>query len=74
MRFSFTEIIAYLSNEEWIYPGDVLGSGTVGRGCGAEIDRWIKPGDVVEAEVEGIGVLANPIRLHDEVERATFAG
>lgn len=67
MRFSFPEIIAYLSNEEWIYPGDVLGSGTVGRGCGLEIDRWIKPGDLVEAEVDGIGVLANRICSHDDL-------
>src|ERR1700730_10548570 len=61
MRFSFEEIIAYLSDEEEIFPGDVLGSGTVGRGCGLELDRWIKVGDVVEAEVEGIGVLVNRV-------------
>lgn len=61
MHFSFEEIIAYLSNEEEIFPGDVLGSGTVGRGCGMELDRWIQVGDLVEAEVEGIGVLANRV-------------
>ncbi len=68
MRFSFEEIVAYLSNEEEIFPGDILGSGTVGRGCGAEIDRWIKAGDLVEAEVEGIGILANRVcnRSHSE--------
>jgi 2-keto-4-pentenoate hydratase/2-oxohepta-3-ene-1,7-dioic acid hydratase in catechol pathway len=61
MHFSFEEIITYLSNEEEIFPGDVLGSGTVGRGCGLELDRWIQVGDLVEAEVEGIGVLANRV-------------
>jgi 2-keto-4-pentenoate hydratase/2-oxohepta-3-ene-1,7-dioic acid hydratase in catechol pathway len=65
MRFSFEQIIEYLSNEEEIFPGDVLGSGTVGRGCGLEMDRWISPGDLVEAEVEGIGILANQIGNRD---------
>ena len=61
MRFSYPEIVEYLSNEEDIFPGDILGSGTVGRGCGLELDRWIQPGDVVELESEGIGVLSNPV-------------
>jgi 2-keto-4-pentenoate hydratase/2-oxohepta-3-ene-1,7-dioic acid hydratase in catechol pathway len=59
MRFSFAEVISHLSQEQTLHPGDVLGSGTVGRGCGLELDRWIAPGDVVELEVEGIGVLRN---------------
>ncbi|MCL8209089.1 MAG: fumarylacetoacetate hydrolase family protein [Actinomycetia bacterium] len=61
MRFGFPAIVAYLSDEEDIFPGDVLGSGTVGRGCGLELDRWIQPGDRVELEATGIGVLANRI-------------
>jgi 2-keto-4-pentenoate hydratase/2-oxohepta-3-ene-1,7-dioic acid hydratase in catechol pathway len=61
MRFSFAEVIAHLSEEQPLHPGDVLGSGTVGRGCGLELDRWIGPGDVVELEVEGIGVLRNRV-------------
>lgn len=61
MRFSFAEIIAYLSQEQTLMPGDVLGSGTVGRGCGLELNRWIQPGDVVELEVQGIGILRNRI-------------
>lgn len=59
MRFSFAEVISHLSQEQTLHPGDVLGSGTIGRGCGLELDRWIVPGDVVELEVEGIGVLRN---------------
>ena len=54
-------------------PGDVLGSGTIGRGCGLELDRWIKPGDVVELEVEGIGVLAQPCRAPVNLSGATDA-
>ncbi len=61
MRFSFAQIIAYLSDEEDIFPGDVLGSGTVGEGCGLELDRWIQPGDVIEAKTTGIGVLRNRV-------------
>jgi 2-keto-4-pentenoate hydratase/2-oxohepta-3-ene-1,7-dioic acid hydratase in catechol pathway len=61
MRFSFPEVISILSAEQPLQPGDVLGSGTVGRGCGLELDRWIAPGDVVELEVDGIGVLRNPV-------------
>jgi 2-keto-4-pentenoate hydratase/2-oxohepta-3-ene-1,7-dioic acid hydratase in catechol pathway len=47
--------------EETLYPGDFLGSGTVERGSGMELDRWIKPGDTIELEVEGIGILRNRI-------------
>ena len=47
--------------EEELYSGDILGSGTVGGGCGLELDRWLQPGDVVELEVEGIGVLRNRV-------------
>ena len=61
MRFSFPEVISHLSQEQTLHPGDVLGSGTVGRGCGLELDRWIRPGDVVELEVEGIGTLRNRV-------------
>ena len=61
MRFSFAAVISHLSQEQTLQPGDVLGSGTVGRGCGLELDRWIAPGDVVELEVEGIGVLRNTV-------------
>jgi 2-keto-4-pentenoate hydratase/2-oxohepta-3-ene-1,7-dioic acid hydratase in catechol pathway len=66
MRFSFAEVISHLSQEQTLQPGDVLGSGTVGRGCGLELDRWIAPGDVVELEVEGIGVLRNTVGARHE--------
>ena len=46
-----------------LWPGDILGSGTVGTGCILEHGdgRWLQPGDEVELEVEGIGVLRNTI-------------
>jgi len=36
-------------------------AGTVGTGCGLELDRWVKPGDVIELEIEKIGVLRNRV-------------
>jgi 2-keto-4-pentenoate hydratase/2-oxohepta-3-ene-1,7-dioic acid hydratase in catechol pathway len=61
MLYTFPQVIAHLSQEQPLLPGDLLGSGTVGRGCGLELDRWIEPGDVVELEVQGIGVLRNAV-------------
>jgi len=59
MRFSFEEIIAWVSQGQTLRPGDLLGSGTVGGGCGLELDRWITEGATVELEAEGIGTLRN---------------
>ncbi|MFL5625189.1 MAG: fumarylacetoacetate hydrolase family protein, partial [Ktedonobacteraceae bacterium] len=39
----------------------LIGSGTVGFGCGLELGKLLKAGDVVELEVEGIGVLRNRV-------------
>ena len=60
-HWSFPKMIAHVSMDEVLYPGDILGSGTVGGGCGLELDRWLQAGDVVELEVEGIGVLRNRV-------------
>ncbi|MDE0483855.1 MAG: fumarylacetoacetate hydrolase family protein [Candidatus Poribacteria bacterium] len=61
MYYSFAEMISFVSQSETLFIGEFLGSGTVGNGCGWELDRWIQPGDVVELEVENIGVLKNRI-------------
>lgn len=53
------EILAYISKAEGVVAGELIGSGTVGQGSGAELGKLLKPGDVVELEVEGIGVLRN---------------
>ena len=57
IHWSFPQMIAHVSRGEMIYPGDVFGSGTVGGGCGLEMDRYLKPGDMVELEIQPIGVL-----------------
>lgn len=59
--WTFPQMIAHVSMDETIYPGDLFGSGTVGGGCGLELDRWLAPGDVVELEIEGIGLLRNRV-------------
>ena len=44
-------------------PGDVIIMGTPnGVGSGRKPPLWMKPGDVCEIEIEGIGVLRNPIK------------
>ncbi|GAB4455761.1 MAG: hypothetical protein Kow0070_04650 [Anaerolineales bacterium] len=65
MHWSFGEIIARASESVMLYPGDVIGSGTVGTGCLLELTKfqgpWLNHGDVVELEVERIGVLRNTV-------------
>jgi 2-keto-4-pentenoate hydratase/2-oxohepta-3-ene-1,7-dioic acid hydratase in catechol pathway len=66
MAFSFGEMIAYASRGTEVRPGDVLGSGTCGGGCLAEMwGRYgfdnhpaLKPGDTVSVAVEGIGSMS----------------
>lgn len=63
--WSFGEILARISQEVTLYPGEVIGSGTVGTGCLLETTRaqgpWLQPGDVVELEIERIGILRNTV-------------
>ncbi len=63
MHFSWERIVEQAAQNTRLYPGDVLGSGTVGTGCILEHGdgRWLQRGDVVELEVEGIGVLRNVV-------------
>jgi len=56
---TFEDMIAFVSRDETLYPGEFLASGTMGNGCGLEQDRYLADGDVVELEVERIGVLRN---------------
>jgi 2-keto-4-pentenoate hydratase/2-oxohepta-3-ene-1,7-dioic acid hydratase in catechol pathway len=63
--YSFAEMIERASKGVTLYPGEILGSGTVGTGCilelGEDVHRWLEPGDVVELEVDHLGVLNNII-------------
>jgi fumarylacetoacetate (FAA) hydrolase len=59
---SFPKMIAQASRDSDLFPGDLIGSGTIGDGCILELGPentggWLKPGDVIELEIERIGVL-----------------
>jgi fumarylacetoacetate (FAA) hydrolase len=64
--YTFGQMIERASeNGVNLYPGDIIGSGTVGFGSlietNGEAYRFLEPGDVVEFEIEGIGVLKNKV-------------
>lgn len=73
MDWTFAEIIERASYGVALYPGDVIGSGTVGTGCFLELngtgklndpnyaEQWLQPGDVVEMEIDNLGKLSNTI-------------
>ena len=73
MDWTFAEIIERASYGADLYPGDVIGSGTVGTGCFLELngtgklndpnytEQWLQEGDVVEMEIDGLGKLSNTI-------------
>ena len=71
MDWTFAEIIERASYGVDLYPGDVIGSGTVGTGCFLElngtgklnspefVEQWLQPNDIVEMEIDGLGTLSN---------------
>jgi len=55
-------LIAYLSEAMTLLPGTVILTGTPsGVGFARKPPVFLKPGDTVEIEIEGIGVLRNPV-------------
>ncbi len=79
MDWTFAELIERASYGVDLYPGDIIGSGTVGTGCFLELngtgklnnpdyqEQWLQQGDVVEMEIDGLGVLENTI-VEEETE------
>jgi len=77
MDWTFAELIERASYGVNLYPGDVIGSGTVGTGCFLElngtgklndpnyVEQWLQEGDVVELEVDGLGILSNTMVRED---------
>ena len=73
MDWTFAEIIERASYGVDLYPGEIIGSGTVGTGCFLELngtgklndpnyqERWLKEGDIVELEIDELGILSNTI-------------
>jgi fumarylacetoacetate (FAA) hydrolase len=84
MDWTFAEIIERCSYGVTLYPGDVIGSGTVGTGCFLELngtgklnnpeyeEQWLQDGDVVEMEIDGLGKLSNTI-VKDEDDFSILA-
>ncbi|MDQ2913745.1 MAG: fumarylacetoacetate hydrolase family protein [Chloroflexota bacterium] len=61
--FAIPEIIASASSGRTLYPGDVILTGTPGGvGFTRKPPEFLRPGDTVEAEIEKIGRLRNPVR------------
>ena len=62
MIFSVADLISYLSQGMTLLPGTVLLTGTpAGCGFAQKPPVWLKPGDAYEVEIEGLGVLRNPV-------------
>ncbi|MFQ5422990.1 MAG: fumarylacetoacetate hydrolase family protein [Phycisphaerae bacterium] len=61
---SFASMVAFASTSRTLFPGDILGSGTVGTGCGAEQDKFLKPGDTIRIEIDHMGEIENRVE-HD---------
>ena len=60
--FSVPYLVSYVSNAFRLDPGDVILTGTpAGVGWGRDPKVSLQPGDVVEVEVEGVGILQNPV-------------
>jgi 5-carboxymethyl-2-hydroxymuconate isomerase len=62
MIFGVAEVVSFLSHACTLEPGDLILTGTPwGVGGFRDPPIFLKPGDTVEVEVEGIGVLTNPV-------------
>ncbi len=62
MIFACAQMIAHLSTAVTLEPGTVLATGTpAGVGAASDPPRWLAAGDTVTVEVEGVGVLTNPV-------------
>lgn len=62
--FAIPALIETISAGITLYPGDIIATGTpVGVGIGHQPPRYLQPGDVVRIEIDGLGVLENPVEM-----------
>lgn len=74
MLFKVDELISDISQGITLEPGDIIASGTPeGVGAGRTPQEWLWPGDVIEAAVEKIGTLRNPVVNAASLASASFA-
>ena len=60
--FTIPQLIAQISEHITLEPGDVIATGTPpGVGFARKPPVFLQPGDVCEVEIEGLGVLRNPV-------------
>ncbi|HEX6715048.1 MAG TPA: fumarylacetoacetate hydrolase family protein [Thermoleophilaceae bacterium] len=68
MIFTVAEIVAFISSVMTLEPGDIIATGTpAGVGFTRTPPLLITPDDLVEVEIEGVGLLANPVVEHGAV-------
>jgi 2-keto-4-pentenoate hydratase/2-oxohepta-3-ene-1,7-dioic acid hydratase in catechol pathway len=60
MVFPVAAVVSFVSSFVTLEPGDIISTGTP-DGVGHAKGKYLKRGDVVEAAIEGIGVLRNPV-------------
>jgi len=60
MIFPVAAVIEFVSRFVTLVPGDIISTGTP-HGVGKAKGKFLKPGDRVEAAIDGIGVLRNPV-------------
>lgn len=65
VKHSFESMVAFTSTSRTLFCGDILGSGTVGTGCGAELDKFLKPGDKIRVEIDHLDAIENKVE-HDQ--------
>jgi 2-keto-4-pentenoate hydratase/2-oxohepta-3-ene-1,7-dioic acid hydratase in catechol pathway len=62
LKFDVPYLIEYISQFCRLQPGDVISTGTPGGvGFARTPPVWLQPGDRLEVEVDGIGILSNPV-------------
>jgi len=63
MLFKIAELISYISKQMPLEPGDIIATGTpAGLAMVHEPTAWLEPGQTVHVELEGLGMLNNPIK------------
>ena len=55
-------MLVYITKAMTFEPGDVVMMGTPSGAHARKPLLWMKDGDVIEVEIEGIGVLSNPVK------------
>lgn len=62
MRWTPGQVLAHLSRDEQLHPGELIASGTLPGGCGMETDAWLQPGDRLRLVIEPVGEIVHVIR------------